>query len=42
MVLRDRQDEAMGVIIRLLRGEDRFSYESDWFELHDARLQILP
>lgn len=42
MLLRDRQDEAMGVIIRLLRGEDRFSYESDWFELHDARLQIHP
>ena len=42
MVLRDRQDEAMGVIIRLLRGEDRFDYTSDWFELHDAALQILP
>src|SRR6478735_12206270 len=42
MVLRDRQDEAMGVIIRLLRGEDRFDYKSDWFELHDAALQILP
>src|SRR4051794_40820820 len=42
MVLRDRQDEALGVIIRLLRGEDRFDYESDWFELHDAALQILP
>ena len=32
----------MGVIIRLLRGEDRFDYECDWFELHDAALQILP
>lgn len=42
MLLRDRQDEALGVIIRLLRGDDRFSYQSDWFELHDARLQILP
>ena len=42
MVLRDRQDEAMGVIIRLLNGEDRFSYDSDWFTLHDAALQILP
>lgn len=42
MVLRDRQDEAMGVIIRLLRGEDRFDHVSDWFELHDAALQILP
>jgi limonene 1,2-monooxygenase len=42
MVQRDRQDEAMGVIIRLLAGEERFSYESDWFALHDAQLQILP
>ncbi len=42
MVQRDRQDEALGVIIRLLRGEERFSYECDWFQLHDAALQILP
>ncbi len=42
MVQRDRQDEAMGVIIRLLRGDDRFSHESDWFTLRDAALQILP
>src|SRR3954465_2005672 len=42
MLLRDRQDEAMGVIIRLLNGEERFSYQSEWFELHAAALQILP
>jgi limonene 1,2-monooxygenase len=42
VLLRDRQDEALGVIIRLLNGEERFSYECDWFELHDAQLQILP
>ena len=42
MVQRDRQDEALGVIIRLLRGDERFSYESDWFTLKDAQLQILP
>lgn len=41
-LLRDRQDEALGVILRLMRGEDRFSYECDWFELHDAKLQLLP
>ena len=41
-LLRDRQDEALGVILRLLRGDDRFSYECDWFELHDAKLQLLP
>jgi limonene 1,2-monooxygenase len=42
MTQRDRQDEAMGVIIRLLRGEDRFDYDSEWFTLRDAALQILP
>ncbi len=41
IVLRDRQDEALGVIKRLLAGE-RFSYESEWFTLVDARLQVLP
>lgn len=42
LVQRDRQDEAMGVILRLLRGEDRFTHESDWFTLKDAQLQLLP
>jgi len=42
MVQRDRQDEAIGVIKRLLNGEDRFSYECDWFTLKDAKLQLLP
>ena len=42
MVLRDRQDEAMGVIRRLLAGEERFDYESEWFTLREARLQLLP
>ena len=42
MVLRDRQDEAMEVIRRLFRGDERFSYESDWFTLRDARLQLRP
>lgn len=42
MMIRDRQDEAIGVIKRLLAGEDRFSYECEWFTLNDAKLQILP
>jgi len=42
LVQRDRQDEALGVIIRLLRGEERFSVESEWFTLRDAQLQLLP
>jgi limonene 1,2-monooxygenase len=42
VLLRDRQDEALGVIKRLLAGEPRFSYECEWFTLRDAKLQILP
>jgi limonene 1,2-monooxygenase len=42
MLLRDRQDEAMGIIRKLLNGEDRFSYESDWFKLRDAKLHLRP
>jgi limonene 1,2-monooxygenase len=41
-LLRDRQDEALGVIIRLLAGEERFTHRSDWFELNEAALQLLP
>ncbi len=42
MVLRDRQDEAMGVIRRLFEGSERFSYEGEWFTLRDAKLQLKP
>lgn len=38
---RPRMDEALGVIIRLLNGEV-VDYKADWFELHGARLQLLP
>jgi alkanesulfonate monooxygenase SsuD/methylene tetrahydromethanopterin reductase-like flavin-dependent oxidoreductase (luciferase family) len=41
MTQRDRQDEAIGVIKRLLAGE-RVTHESEWFTLRDARLQLLP
>src|SRR5215469_4893847 len=41
MVQRDRQDEAIGIIRRLMRGE-RVTAESDWFTLRDAQLQLLP
>ncbi|HVR29959.1 MAG TPA: LLM class flavin-dependent oxidoreductase [Thermoanaerobaculia bacterium] len=42
MVTRDRQDEAIGVVRRLLRGEERFDYECEWFTLRQAKLQLLP
>jgi limonene 1,2-monooxygenase len=41
MLQRDRQDEAIGVIRRLFRGE-RVTMKTDWFELKDAALQLLP
>jgi limonene 1,2-monooxygenase len=41
MLLRDRQDEAIGVIRRLFGGE-RVTMKSDWFTLNDAALQLLP
>jgi len=41
MVQRDRQDEAIGVIKRLMAGE-RVTHETDWFTLRDARLQLFP
>jgi limonene 1,2-monooxygenase len=41
MVLRDRQDEAIGVIRRLFNGE-RVTARSEWFTLQDAALQLLP
>src|SRR5262245_38176828 len=41
MLQRDRQDEAIGIIRRLMRGE-RLTVKSDWFTLQDAALQLLP
>ncbi len=41
MLLRDRQDEAIGVIRRLFAGE-RVTTKSDWFQMNDAALQLLP
>jgi limonene 1,2-monooxygenase len=41
MTQRDRQDEAIGIIRRLFRGE-RVTEKSEWFTLQDAALQILP
>ena len=38
---RDMMDEALVVIVRLLRGET-VSHQSDWFTLREARLQMTP
>jgi limonene 1,2-monooxygenase len=42
MTQRDRMDEGLGVIIRLLTEDEPFSYKGSWFELNDAALQIRP
>ena len=41
LLLRDRQDEAIGILKRLFVGE-RITCKTDWFQLNDAQLQILP
>ena len=41
MLLRDRQDEAIGIIRRLFNGE-RVTAKSEWFTMQDAALQLLP
>jgi limonene 1,2-monooxygenase len=38
---RDMMDEALDVIVRLLRGE-AVTHKSDWFTLEEARLQLPP
>src|SRR5258706_9297536 len=38
---RDMMDEALDVIVRLLRGEE-VTHDSDWFKLNKARLQMSP
>ena len=38
---RDMMDEALAVIVRLLRGEE-VTHHGDWFTLKNARLQMAP
>jgi limonene 1,2-monooxygenase len=42
MTQRDRMDEGLGVILRLLTQDEPFSVKGSYFELHDAALQIRP
>jgi limonene 1,2-monooxygenase len=41
-LLRERQAEALAVILRLFTEVEPFSHTSDWFTLHDAVLQLRP
>ncbi|MDT4934765.1 MAG: limonene 1,2-monooxygenase, partial [Pseudonocardiales bacterium] len=37
---RARMDEALGVVMSLLRGDEPVTHVSDWFELHNAMIQL--
>lgn len=39
---REKMDESLGVIVRLLTETEPISYESSWFELHDGVLHLRP
>jgi limonene 1,2-monooxygenase len=39
---RDMMEEALEAIMLLLRGDEPVTYETDWFSLRDARLQLRP
>ena len=38
---RDQMDQAIGVLVPLLRGET-VTHEEEWFRLREARLQLMP
>jgi len=39
---RDRMEEALEIILRLLRDDEPVTHESEWFTLKDARLHLKP
>jgi limonene 1,2-monooxygenase len=39
---RAMMDESLGIILRLFTETEPITYKSDWFELHDALLQLRP
>ena len=39
---REMMDESLGIIMRLFNEAEPINYQSDWFELHDAMLQLRP
>ena len=39
---REMMDESLGIIMRLFNETEPINYQSDWFELHDATLQLRP
>ena len=41
-IQRERLDEGLGIIKRLLTEDDPITYKSDWFNLNDARVHLKP
>ena len=39
---RRRMDEALGAIMALLKGDEPVTIKTDWFELREARLHLMP
>ena len=39
---RPRMDEALGIILRLLTETEPITYQTDWFQLNEAMLQLRP
>ena len=39
---REKMDESLGIIMRLFTETEPVTYKSDWFELHEAVLQLRP
>lgn len=42
VIIRDRQDEALEAITRLLRTDEPVTMKTEWFTLDDAYLQVRP
>jgi limonene 1,2-monooxygenase len=42
MTQRDRMDEGLGAILRLLNEEEPVTMKGSWFEMHEAALHIRP
>jgi limonene 1,2-monooxygenase len=39
---REMMDEGLGIIIRLMTEDEPITYETDWFKLNEAQLQLKP
>ncbi|MEE8303455.1 MAG: LLM class flavin-dependent oxidoreductase, partial [Candidatus Tectomicrobia bacterium] len=42
LIQRQRMDEALGIVMRLLTATEPITYKSDWFELNEAQAHLRP